>query len=183
MSGESEVMVANGFVRVWVGALLIAWSAGDAVLAAEQNTAGSGLPVPRFVSLKSDKVNVRAGPAKEQEVAWVYSRAALPVEVTAEFENWRRIRDWEGAEGWVYHSLLSGRRTALVSPQSKGKDELLALHAKPDGASNITAKLQRGVLGTVKQCQNGWCRLVGDGFDGWIEQPRLWGVYPGEKVE
>ena len=70
----------------------------------------SGLPVPRFVSLKSDRVNVRSGPNKDQDVRWVYTRAGMPVEVTAEFENWRRIRDWEGAEGWVYHSLLSGKR-------------------------------------------------------------------------
>ena len=143
----------------------------------------SGLPVPRYVSLKSDHVNFRAGPTKDNDVAWVYTRSGLPVEITAEFENWRRVRDSEGAEGWVYHSMLSGRRTALVSPQSKGKDELLLLRAKPDAASGVTAKLQHGVLGTVKQCQSGWCRLVGDGFDGWIEQPRLWGVYPGEKVE
>ena len=163
--------------------LALTLSAG-AALAAEQGPPGtSGLPVPRFVSLKSDKVNVRKGPAKEQDVSWVYSRAALPVEVTAEFENWRRIRDWEGAEGWVYHSLLSGKRTALVSPQSKGKDELLALRARPDAASAVTARLQYGVLGSVKKCQNGWCRLVGEGFDGWIEEARLWGVYPGEKVE
>ena len=156
--------------------------ASGAAIAAENGTT-SGLPVPRFVSLKSDKVNVRAGPTKDHEVAWVYNRAALPVEVTAEFENWRRIRDWEGAEGWVYHSLLSGRRTALVSPQSKPKDELLPLHDKPDAASVINAKLQHGVLATVKRCKDGWCRLVGEGFDGWIEQPRLWGVYPNEKVE
>ena len=76
----------------------------------------SGLPVPRFVSLKADRVNVRGGPTKDHEVRWVYTRAGLPVEITAEFENWRRIRDWEGSEGWVYHSLLSGRRTALVMP-------------------------------------------------------------------
>ena len=120
---------------------------------------------------------------KDHDVAWVYNRAALPVEVTAEFENWRRIRDWEGAEGWVYHSLLSGQRTALVSPQSKGKDELLELRDKPDAASGVTAKLQHGVLATVKRCKDGWCRLVGEGFDGWIEQPRLWGVYPNEKVD
>ncbi len=62
--------------------------------------------MPRFVSLKSDRVNVRGGPQKEQEVRWVYTRAGMPVEITAEYENWRRIRDWEGAEGWVYHSLL-----------------------------------------------------------------------------
>jgi len=103
-----------------VGAMLVV-SAGLTAAAAQTPTGSvSGLPVPRFVSLKSDKVNVRAGPAREQDVAWVYSRAALPVEVTAEFENWRKIRDWEGAEGWVYHSMLSGRRTALVSPQSRG---------------------------------------------------------------
>ena len=103
--------------------------------------------------------------------------------MTAEFENWRRIRDWEGAEGWVYHSLLSGKRTALVSPQSKGKDELLALHNKPDAASAISAKLQHGVLATVKRCKEGWCRLTGEGFDGWIEQSLLWGVYPNEKLD
>src|SRR6267154_1912617 len=172
-------------MSVWtriIAGLILALS-GGAAIAAEAAGTTSGLPVPRFVSLKSDKVNVRAGPTKDHDVAWVYNRAALPVEVTAEFENWRRIRDWEGAEGWVYHSLLSGRRTALVSPQSKGKDELLTLHAKPDATSAVAAKLQHGVLGTVKKCQNGWCRLIGEGFDGWIEQTRLWGVYPEEKVE
>src|SRR5271166_4566254 len=89
---------------------------GTAAGAAEQTAVGSatGLPVPRFVSLKSDRVTVRAGPTKDQDVRWVFTRLALPVEVTAEFENWRRIRDREGAEGWVYHSLLSGRRTVLV---------------------------------------------------------------------
>ena len=104
----------------------------------------------------------RAGPTKDHEVAWVYNRAALPVEVTAEFENWRRIRDWEGAEGWVYHSLLSGKRTALVAPQSRKKDELLELRDKPDAASAISAKLQHGVLANVRRCKDGWCRLVGD---------------------
>jgi SH3-like domain-containing protein len=143
----------------------------------------SGLPVPRFVSLKSDRVTVRAGPAKDQDVRWIFTRAALPVEVTAEFENWRRIRDREGAEGWIYHSLLSGRRTAIVEPKTKAKDELLALRAAADEASAVTARLQPGVLGSVKRCNGNWCRLAGDGFDGWVEQDRLWGVYPNEKVD
>ncbi len=147
-------MVASGFLRGFFGLVLVAWA--TAAFGAEQGPPGtSGLPVPRFVSLKSDKVNVRAGPNKDHDVAWVYNRSALPVEVTAEFETWRRIRDWEGAEGWVYHSLLSGKRTALVSPQSKGKDELLSLRDKPDAASGVTAKLQHGVLATVKTMQ-GW---------------------------
>ena len=126
---------------------------------------------------------MRAGPTKDHDVAWVYNRAALPVEVTAEFENWRRIRDWEGAEGWVYHSLLSGKRTALVSPQSKGKDELLDAARQAGCRERRQREAAAWRAATVKRCKDGWCRLVGDGFDGWIEQPRLWGVYPNEKVD
>ncbi|HEY4981694.1 MAG TPA: SH3 domain-containing protein, partial [Pseudolabrys sp.] len=84
---------------------MLAMPAGAAHAAGETAGTVSGLPVPRFVSLKSDRVNVRSGPNKDQDVRWVYTRAGMPVEITAEFENWRRIRDWEGAEGWVYHSL------------------------------------------------------------------------------
>lgn len=141
----------------------------------------SGLPVPRFVSLKADKTNVRAGPSKDQNVAWVFTRAGLPVEITAEFETWRRIRDSEGAEGWVYHSMLSGRRTALVGPWLK--DGAVALHGKADADSGVKARVEPGVLGSVKDCDGHWCRFFGDGFDGFIEQEKLWGVYPDEKVE
>src|SRR5882672_6583138 len=102
----------------------------------------SGLPVPRFVSLKSDKVNMHIGPAKTYEVKWLYQRAGLPVEITAEFETWRRIRDADGTEGWVYHSLLSGRRTGVVI--TKSKDELVPLHDKADAKSAIAARLQPG---------------------------------------
>src|SRR5690242_5665562 len=141
----------------------------------------SGLPVPRYVSLKSDHVNVRAGPTKDNDVSWVYTRAGLPVEITAEFENWRRVRDSEGAEGWVYHSLLSGRRTAVIT--MKRKDDLASLYESAAEASAVVARLQAGVLAQVKKCVAGWCHIAGSGFDGWIEQQRLWGVYADEKVE
>ena len=141
----------------------------------------SGLPVPRYVSLKSDHVNVRAGPTKDNDVAWVYTRSGLPVEITAEFENWRRVRDSEGAEGWVYHSLLSGRRTAVIT--MKNKDDLAALYERADAASAINARLQAGVVAQVRHCAGGWCHVMGNGFDGWIEQQRLWGVYADEKVD
>jgi SH3-like domain-containing protein len=141
----------------------------------------SGLPVPRFVSLKADRVNVRAGPTKDQDVRWVYTRAGMPVEITAEFENWRRIRDWEGAEGWVYHSLLSGRRSAVVVPTLKGN--LVPLYEQPDTASPEIARLQSGVLGQLKSCNGNWCQFAGKNFDGWIRQDRLWGAYPNEKVD
>jgi SH3-like domain-containing protein len=141
----------------------------------------SGLPVPRFVSLKADRINVRAGPNRDQEVRWVYTRAGMPVEITAEFENWRRIRDWEGAEGWVYHSLLSGKRSAVVVPTLK--DELVPLYDSPDVEAAVVARLQAGVLGSLQSCTGTWCAFSGKGFDGWIRQDRLWGAYPNETVQ
>ena len=165
------VVLAGG----WLGASVSSgFSAKDSAVAA------SGLPVPRYVSLKSDHVNVRAGPTKDNDVAWVYTRSGLPVEITAEFENWRRVRDSEGAEGWVYHSLLSGRRTAVVT--MKRKDELAPIYDSADPASAVAARLQAGVVAEVKHCAQGWCHVNGNGFDGWIEQQRLWGVYADEKV-
>ena len=102
--GEVSVVKRS---QIAVLAVLVGALAMGAAHAASDPGNGSGLRLPRFVSLKSDKVNVRGGPNKDQNVTWVYTRTGLPVEITAEFENWRRIRDWEGAEGWVYHSLLS----------------------------------------------------------------------------
>lgn len=141
----------------------------------------SGLPVPRFVSLKPDRVNVRSGPNKDQDVRWVYTRAGMPVEITAEFENWRRIRDWEGAEGWVYHSLLSGKRSAVVVPALKA--DLVPLYEKADVEAAVIARLQSGVLGSLKSCNGRWCEFSGKNFSGYIQQERLWGAYPNEKVD
>jgi len=168
----SAVVLAGGLLGASVTS---GFSAKDSALTT------SGLPVPRYVSLKSDHVNVRAGPTKDNDVAWVYTRSGLPVEITAEFENWRRVRDSEGAEGWVYHSLLSGRRTAVVT--MKSKDDLALLYDRPDETSAVAARLQAGVVAQVKKCASGWCHIAGDGFDGWLQQERLWGVYAGEKLE
>jgi SH3-like domain-containing protein len=162
-------------------AALIAIGCTCGPVRAAGDTVTSGLPVPRFVSLKADRVTVRGGPDKDHDVAWIYTRAGWPVEITAEFENWRRIRDCDGAEGWVYHSLLSGKR--MVAVQLKTKTDLASLYQAPDLHSAVSARLQVGVLGTVKRCTGAWCQISGDGFAGWIEQSALWGVYPGEKVE
>jgi SH3-like domain-containing protein len=141
----------------------------------------SGLPVPRYVSLKSDRVNVRSGPTKDHDVAWVFTKPGLPVEITAEFETWRRIRDAEGSEGWVYHSLLSGRRTAVVT--ARDKDQLIPVSDGPKSESEVTAQLQPGVVMQVKRCDGKWCKVNGNRFEGWVPQERLWGVYPNEKVD
>jgi SH3-like domain-containing protein len=108
-------------VRVVAAAFAAALAFVAAVPAAGDVATGpkSGLPVPRFVSLKPDRVNVRGGPTRDHDVTFVYTRAGLPVEITAESDNWRRIRDWEGSEGWVYHSLLSGRRQRNLVPHRR----------------------------------------------------------------
>ena len=153
--------------------------ANRAALAAEGVQMGSvtGLRLPRYASLRFDKTNVREGPSKTHRTAWIFQRAGLPVEIIGEFDVWRRIRDSEGAEGWVLASLLSGRRSALVSPWRKAEEA--PLYAKL-GAPDVAAKLQSGVLANVKTCQSDWCRVFGEGFDGFIKQGDLWGVYPGE---
>ena len=112
---------------------MVATKASPPARPAEEINRGaySGLPVPRFVSLKTDRVNVRGGPSREHDVTWVFTKPGLPVEIVAEFENWRRIRDVDGQEGWVYHSLLSGKRTALIAPWSKEADALAA--GRPHG--------------------------------------------------
>jgi SH3-like domain-containing protein len=167
---------------VGVFAFMIAFAATAAQAAGDMSVgAASGLPVPRFVSLKPDRVTVRGGPNRDHDIAFVFTRSGLPVEITAESDNWRRIRDWEGSEGWVYHSLLSGRRTALVS--AKQEDDLVPLYDRADAQGALVARLQPGVLATVKHCSGTWCHISGTGFDGWMVQERLWGVYPNEKID
>ena len=149
---------------------------------AAANGSSSGLQVPRFVSLKSNKVNVRRGPSTDQSIVWVFARAGLPVEIIAESENWRRVRDSEGADGWVFHSLLSGRRTVLISPWVKGQ-EAVPLHRSRSTGSRVVAQLQPGVIGDVVACDGQWCELSVENFSGYVEQDRLWGVYRGEEIE
>ena len=172
---------ALGLAGALLALVLMAAGGATPAAAAQQTGPVTGLPVPRFVSLKSDRVNLREGPSKEHRTVWIFQRAGLPVEITAEFDIWRRIRDSEGSEGWVLHSLLSGRRTGVVAPWKKG--ETFPLRKSPDAGADISAKLQSGVIGSLKSCNGKWCRLAGEGFDGWIEQENLWGAYPGEKVE
>jgi SH3-like domain-containing protein len=140
----------------------------------------SGLPVPRFVTLKSGKVNVRRGPSSEYPVAWVYQRKGYPVEITAEFENWRRIRDVDGTEGWILQQMLSGKRLAVVA---SGKARHALLYDDKGQGAGLVAKLGTGVLGETEECDGNWCHFETGDFEGYIAQTQLWGVYPGEIVD
>jgi SH3-like domain-containing protein len=141
----------------------------------------SGLPVPRFVSLKSNRVNVRVGPGEDYKIAWVFVKPGLPIEVVQEYDNWRRVRDADGTMGWVFQSLLSGKRTAVVAPWAGGDPR--PIHATAASSSAIAAYLEPGVMGNIDRCQQGLCHISGKGFSGWIDREQLWGVYPDEEID
>ncbi|MCB1486666.1 MAG: SH3 domain-containing protein [Bauldia sp.] len=141
----------------------------------------SGLPVPRFVSLKAGRVNVRVGPGEDYKIAWVFVKPGLPIEVVQEYDNWRRVRDADGTTGWIFQSLLSGKRTAVVAPWAGGDPR--PIHASATPGSAITAYLEPGVTGEIDHCSAGFCRISGKGYSGWIDRDQLWGVYPDEDID
>ena len=140
----------------------------------------TGRPVPRFVSLRSDDVNVRTGPGLRYPVDWVYRRKHLPVEVIAEWDTWRKVRDWEGAVGWVHQSTLSARRYAMIMAPA---GQLRALKREPAVTAAAVAETEPMVLGQVLECQPQWCRLDVQGNRGWLPRTDLWGLYPNETLK
>lgn len=151
----------------------------------QQQGRESGLAIPRFVSLKSDRVNLRKGPGTEYPTSWVFRRAGMPVEIVKEFETWRQVRDAEGATGWVFHSMLSGRRTALVLPWELKPGQpapQVQLHSDEEGRGRVVAVVEAGVIANIRSCDGRWCLvLIGD-YRGYVEQTKLWGVYAGEVI-
>ena len=139
----------------------------------------SGLPLPRFASLRAGEVNVRTGPGVQYPVDWVFQRQGLPVEVIAEYRTWRKIRDWQGTQGWVHQSLLAGKRTVIVIGGSR------TLHAKPEPDAKAVAQLEAGVVASLVSCPegSGWCRIEVDGFDGWLRRVDFWGVLKDEVTD
>jgi SH3-like domain-containing protein len=143
--------------------------------AAPVRAAEASLPVPRFVSLRSDEVNVRTGPGVRYPIDWVFVRKTMPVEVLAEVDTWRKVRSLDGTEGWVHQSMLTGRRTAIVIGS-----ETRSLHQRNDPATPTIAELEPGVIGGLLECRDAWCRLEVAGQKGWLPRDQLWGVLPTE---
>ena len=136
--------------------------------------AGGDRPLPRFVSLAADEINLRTGPGRRYPVTWVFVREAMPVEVMAEFEQWRRVRDFEGAEGWVHQAMLSARRTVLVVGNGR------VLHREPEAGAAPVARTEARVQGTLHGCRGNWCEVTLQGLRGWMRRSHLWGVYADE---
>jgi SH3-like domain-containing protein len=138
----------------------------------------TGLPVPRFISLATNDVNMRVGPGFQYPIEWVYRRRELPVEVQREFDVWRLVLAPDGGRGWVHEATVSGIRTFLVI----GGDRIL--RRRPDDKASAVAVLKEGVIGTIRRCKAGdaWCAVVVDGRRGFLPRVDFWGTFPGEAV-
>jgi SH3-like domain-containing protein len=165
----------TGFGRMRVALLaLLALAAPHAA----QGQAGrtTGLPVPRFVSLGSDRVNLRFGPGEQYPIQWVLAREGLPVEIVEEFDTWRKVRLHDGDQGWIHGSLLSSRRTIVIAGQIR------ELRRAPDASARVLLRAEPGVIGELLDCDGDWCEIEIEGRRGWLQRAAFWGVLPGETL-
>jgi SH3-like domain-containing protein len=180
MGIRQAILIRGVLVAMATLGAAVLWPSGSGSHAADNPTnaqrKGSGLPIPRFASLRSDEVNVRTGPGTRYPVDWVFKRKSMPVEIVAEYENWRKIRDWQGASGWVHQSLLTGKRSFIIASKPA------SLHKTPAPAADVVAKLEPEVIGEIRSCTGGWCRIRVSGVSGCIERASIWGVYRSEPI-
>lgn len=137
----------------------------------------SGLALPRFVSISTDRANLRTGPGEQYPIMWVYEKKLYPLEIIEEYDSWRKVRDIEGDEGWMHVVLLSGKRTGLVT------GGIRTLYDDPDFTSMPVARVEAGVIGEILDCLAGWCRIDVGPEEGWIQEEALWGIYSGEEFD
>ena len=134
----------------------------------------TNLPIPRYVSLKAKEANARRGPSLSHKIDWIYKRENMPLEIYAEYENWRRVRDFEGLGGWIHYTLLSGNRYVLI------KDEVLEMRLLPSNEAQVVAKIPQYNIASLDKCDINWCKIVDDGYRGWVLKSGIWGVYKHE---
>ena len=154
--------------------LMLTAAPAPAVAAGEE---AGGPKLPRFVSLQSDKVNLRTGPGRRYPSQWVLTRRDMPVEIIAQFENWRRIREWDGTTGWVQQQMVAGKRFVVVD-----KSGNRPIHRQPDPNAAVVARVERGVVARLAECRGAWCRIETNDVSGWMRRADLWGVYLDETV-
>ena len=162
-------------------AVLMGWpvASGSVPQAIAAERSGSGLPLPRYVALRAEEVNLRTGPGVQYPVDWVYRRQNLPVQIIAEFDTWRKVRDWEGTQGWVHQSMLTGKRSVVVTGGTR------TVRKKPHVKSTAIAMVEEKVVARLLTCPEGssWCKVDVDGFVGWLRHVDFWGTFPGESVQ
>jgi SH3-like domain-containing protein len=139
--------------------------------------------LPRFATLRAVKANLHVGPGPNYPVSWLFQKPGMPLEIIAEFDTWRQVRDWQGTVGWIHKSLLKGKRSFWALSKTH------ELKEKPDEKAKTVAYVEATVIGLVHECQAQWCRVEikstaeankNQTFKGWLPRQAIWGVYPQE---
>ncbi|MBI08887.1 MAG: hypothetical protein CMM55_05125 [Rhodospirillaceae bacterium] len=152
--------------------MLLAPHHGEAIA---KDTKATG-PI-RYASLRANEVNVRAGPGVRYPVKWVFVRKRLPVAIMAEFESWRKIRDSEGAKGWVHRAMLSARRSVVIVENAK------TLRRNASDTAPAVAQMAPGIVAYIEHCDGQWCEIEVGAYSGWVRQSGLWGLRAKEVIE
>ena len=132
---------------------------------------------PHFASLRAERVNLRSGPSEDFPIQWVYTRRGLPVEILASFDIWRKVRDFDGTEGWIHQQMLTGRRSVLITGAIRN------LRRDPDPTAGVVAQLEPGVVAAISHCTQTWCEIKAGGYKGWLSRAELWGLEPDEIIQ
>jgi SH3-like domain-containing protein len=171
MSGESRAQILRIHLLPFFAAILatIPLTAGGQTAPADK--------LPRFASLRAGEVNLRIGPGENYPIEWVFKRKDMPVEILEQFQDWRRVQDWQGDKGWVLDRMITGKRDVIVNGAVR------ALYQRPDPASQIVARAEAGVIARLIECQGQWCRIEAGGYTGWTQRSEVWGVYPDETLQ
>lgn len=185
ISHASSGRARSFFLRIFaVLPLVLASLSLGAPLAFAQAESVSGLKLPRFVSTRSNPINVRVGPGTKYDVAWNYTASGIPVEIIQEFDTWRKIRDMDGSEGWVHQSLLVGTRAGYATPIAANGE--VDMYASRSSEAGLRARLAAGVRVNISECDGDWCAVSAGqpgeraSFSGYVRQEEIWGVYPDE---
>jgi len=166
---SAEIAIGRAWLcRIAALALALFWAHGA--------WADSSPPLPRFESLSKDRVNLRVGPGNQYRIEWEYRRRGFPVEVIAKSDVWRKVRDWQGTEGWVHERMITEQRTVII------RGEVRLLHESADAGSTAVARAEPGVIARLLECHRQWCRVEVQGIRGWLRRTEIWGVYPDEDV-
>lgn len=167
---------ADSHLRLKLGLAVLLLALATALPFRLLHAAADPNALPRFASLRASEVNLRAGPGEQYPIEWVYKRKDFPVEVVGRYDVWRKIRDWQGTEGWVHQRMLADTRSVIV------RGEVRLLHAEPDPAASVVARAEPGVVAKLLECRGLWCRVEVQNVRGWLSRNEIWGVYPDEVV-
>jgi len=160
-----------------IAQIIFAWVLMTGLAFGQERGSVTNLPLPRFVSLKAGEANMRRGPSLTHKIDWVLKRRNMPLQVIGEYGHWRRVRDKDGASGWIHYSLISGVRTVVV------ETDLVALRARPESDTLVQAYIEAGVVARLEECAVDWCRIAAGRHKGWVEKAAIWGVFDDEVFE